>query len=775
MTGIRKKILIISGMVICIFIAFLIIFNNKGRKTDIIPPVSDTPAPVSDTLSLPNEVFLTEFFDFESGDLLMSDNSISSEQAVSGTKSLKFTPALEFGATHEKKLDHISNIEGLREIQVNFKLFATQPLEEVLVVVTIEDPSGQNQLWIGNPVKTTPGKWMGISSDFEITSASLKKENKLKVYFWNKSKNTFYVDDIQLVFSGVVKRFVMHSVPVPERNIFYDFEVPFDGDNPENFSSEYYRSGGKSFLLNGKTSYSPSIVKRVNEVIDSELKLVTLSVWLYPMKANPDVVLVVSLKDAEGKEYSWNGRSSEKGKFTAREWTKHRAQFKLPFEQIRKDDIISAYLWNKSGTDVYVDDMEVVYGETNVRSGEKPLLDMTQFVDKEYSFPVNRSPFRSAFLSKVSIPGLESGYLINNNEVKKGEINPFQPVVAGSFVKGQHSLHQLFCIENRIAVIYSFCPEKQQFQKLVESKVGLLPEWVSDAGVFSCDLNGDNIDEVLVSGHSGEQLFLLSVEGLLGGCQNGTKANSSISVLYNSDQDAMLKELTGKGFTFITGDFNNNGKSEILAVNSATGGYRIVEYDKEIFRTELSVENNELFASGLSNKNISLTAFSPGKGEADLLLITYEHKGRDIIKIAGRRNNTGPLAEKNGFKIPVHLFNNKTQFYTGNFSGDGSLQILINSTDWRFDLKLAEINGQELNVKYNLDFAGYGNSENPKFYECRKFITGKFTQPITDEILAITRNCDDDDYNGLHCRKYTSTGMFVPVIQLFNLKANTER
>ena len=117
-----------------------------------------------------------------------------------------------------------------------------------------------------------------------------------------------------------------------ERFIEYDFEKPIDETESNNYSDELAHTGNYSYHLDPSQAYSPVITRRVADVIDTEFKLITSSVWINAKDDDPNVLLVFTLMDANGKEYFWKGQATKGPNFSKGEWVKLRAQYKLPFE-----------------------------------------------------------------------------------------------------------------------------------------------------------------------------------------------------------------------------------------------------------------------------------------------------------------------------------------------------------------------------------------------------------------------------------------------------------
>ena len=67
-------------------------------------------------------------------------------------------------------------------------------------------------------------------------------------------------------------------------------------------------------------------------------------------------------------------------------------------------------------------------------------------------------------------------------------------------------------------------------------------------------------------------------------------------------------------------------------------------------------------------------------------------------------------------------------------------EILRYNRDWRYDLKQIRFSDSTFRVLANIDFLGYENDHNPKYYEMLKIIPGNFTDAKKTSLMVIGRN-----------------------------------
>jgi len=147
----------------------------------------------------PSERISSEVFDFERIRKDEFGNSLSSEKSFSGKFSSKLTSKNEYGQTIIK---YLKDLKDLNEVHVKAKIFSLENLSDVFFVMEILDSDGNNISWIGKELKmekSSKNEWR----DFETTiipPVDVHVGKKIKLYFWNKAKKTFFVDDVQITY-----------------------------------------------------------------------------------------------------------------------------------------------------------------------------------------------------------------------------------------------------------------------------------------------------------------------------------------------------------------------------------------------------------------------------------------------------------------------------------------------------------------------------------------------------------------------------------------------
>lgn len=111
---------------------------------------------------------------------------------------LKFLSNNEWGPVFSKDINEILNLSS---IHVQFKFYPKDLLKEVLIIVHIVDESTNETIeWTSRKIASQQlNQWQSFDSKFTITN-KLPPSSNIKIYFWNKSKNNFFIDDLSITY-----------------------------------------------------------------------------------------------------------------------------------------------------------------------------------------------------------------------------------------------------------------------------------------------------------------------------------------------------------------------------------------------------------------------------------------------------------------------------------------------------------------------------------------------------------------------------------------------
>lgn len=225
------------------------------------------------------------------------------------------------------------------------------------------------------------------------------------------------------------------------------------------------------------------------------------------------------------------------------------------------------------------------------------------------------------------------------------------------------------------------------------------------SGNFSADKNG--LDEVLCFKNNQAGLFGYSLS-----------QKQFIKLWESTGSDS----LWNNNHTAYSGDFNNDGRCGILLVNKTNKNWRLLYFDD----TQWTVKQS---GSAAALKKEWTTA--------------------------------DPIPDDK-------LFSASDIIYKGDYTGGDSGQLLKLNNDWRFDLKLIEQEKDGFEILGTVDFKGYPDDHNPKYYEFVKIVSGKFLSRGHSSLLIMMRNCADNDFNGRRCKQFENIADLPNSTQVYN-------
>ncbi|MFM7903118.1 MAG: hypothetical protein ACKPAD_14190, partial [Bacteroidota bacterium] len=365
-------------------------------------------------------------FEYESGPNI---KIINRDGQNNPTRVFAFTDSLEYGPTFSSKIKSICETSRFGKLAFSCDAFASRGDLPVPVVVSVE-LEGKTLYWKSINIPFEESKWKNVAMEFLLPTDSIDPEAELKVYIWNNSKHAFMIDNMHVDFiSGGVE--IQTYGFYPERHVSIDFDSPADPKASNVQFGGPSKSGKGSCLLGFFNPFSPVVTRRVGAVADGPMKYVTMRAEIFSAFDNPNLCFAVSLSDSLGNEYFFKSRANER-KFEGGVWTALKADMDLPYEQIRPNDVISVYVWNKGFQNVYIDDFEVQFAESNKRVGAKPLIDIYGYGESGYDFKTNSPPFRRKALEATQIKGVFASTVNTVNDFKN-PINAFDKISVGKF------------------------------------------------------------------------------------------------------------------------------------------------------------------------------------------------------------------------------------------------------------------------------------------------------------------------------------------------------
>jgi len=560
-----------------------------------------------------------------------------------------------------------------------------------------------------------------------------------------------------------------------------DFELTPGMKIPDRLYKGIAHSGIYSCKVFGNDSYSIPFIRNAGDIGMENLQTVGWSTWVYifPTEKEINSSFFFAVYNEPGVNVIWKGISLSGPGIPRGKWFKISSVADLSGVSFKPDHQLKIYFWNRSKTNILVDDFHIVFGRDSERFGDSTRVDLTTktpFAPK-FNFP----PFRTAFLEKEDIHNQNTAFLINDHGVKEGKINPDQIIIGGNFLNNALGLDAILVMKkNGTPEIFSFCPEEGRFMKVqIELPREAIPYFSArfvDKGTF------------LQNGY--EQIFIESEKGFMLGqfepvkevCSQGNNLKTIFKVLWKSGSwETNHGQNTGKQI-FYSGDFNGDQQTEILLV-PGNGTWKLLRFIAKPDGNWKTIaegnsdetanwNNNEAefkisvgrFIAGL-NHDVLLTVMKnkkPGEQKFSLIRFNSVHLKFDPI-FPARQTHYGKTIGLDTLQIADILF-------VGNFNGNREKEIFRYNRDWRFDLKQIRFNDTTFQILQNIDFAGFSKDHNPKYYEVLSLIPGKFINSAVTSLLVIGRNCKNEKSDGKECLEYQNKSVLPDVISIYSMK-----
>lgn len=317
--------------------------------------------------------------------------------------------------------------------------------------------------------------------------------------------------------------------------------------------------------------------------------------------------------------------------------------------------------------------------------------------------------------------------------------------------KGIPSLVDLNSIHNKTFVpVKNTPPFPIQYLKKEQVNLSVLNNFTSNhnfiAGNFVNDKN--NVDELLCVNAATAKIVAFNA------------SNNAFETLWEASVAAT--PLFGIKNKLIAGDFDGNGSDDLLVIDTENGKWQLVRF---------SNKNWETFIIG--KKSISKKWFDSGSTTSITSVFTNNKVALTIVSsksITTLTMNNGEFIEK---ELPITTNNNlvlnpNDLFFEGSF--ENGIELLKLNTEWRFDLKLVSAAQTDFTIKSMLDFKGYENDFNPKYYEFTKLISGNFLNSKKTNLLTISCNCADTNFNGIECNTIESIKTLPNTISIYSIE-----
>ena len=140
----------------------------------------------------------SDLFDFEPTSSF-DNEMISKEKSFLGNKSLRYTSKNEFGPVFTRNINNFKNSNELRMIKVQFQFFSHESIKDLFPTIEITNNDKKierHYLNLNQSIKLN--EWNFVQLELALHPNEVSNLYDINFYFWNKGKNSFYIDDLNL-------------------------------------------------------------------------------------------------------------------------------------------------------------------------------------------------------------------------------------------------------------------------------------------------------------------------------------------------------------------------------------------------------------------------------------------------------------------------------------------------------------------------------------------------------------------------------------------------
>lgn len=566
-----------------------------------------------------------------------------------------------------------------------------------------------------------PEVWFPVEGEIIVKTDSIAEEDLIQFYFWNRDSSSFLVDDLEVYLCD------NYSSNKSDK-FFDDLEKGKSYKKSKTINTEVAYSGEYSSKVSGKNSYSISIINEVENINNyKNIDKIGLSAWIYSLDSEIDAVLVFTIIDTiTGETDYWQGKVIQSEDFKTKKWVKVSSEFIYPRDKIKESQQFQMYLWNRKGNTLYVDDFYVSFKKTD-KEVEDVYIDLTKGTYEEQK-KINYPPFPQKFLYKHDISEYENIAGLLDFSLFENNIR----ILSGSFNgKDINSEQALVIHENK-----SFLLDFKNTNK-VELEFDNIPD---NLYFISCNIDNTPVDEIIGYNKYDESLFIGKVN---------LKEKQVDFTNHKLGFKPLIIENINKGILILSSDlelyrcfFDN--QLETVKINSQYELKSATEY-------KLIAGNFE------KQKNEQILIISGDSVRYDCSLLTIDYSTNKITDW------------KNPINIGVDTLKTSSNYYVVDADNDGIDQLIKYDDAWRFDLKLMHYTDNYFTTTNTLDFKGYSNYLNPKFYEKLNIVGGRFINSEYSFIVVGSNSLEQE--KEMQHLYFDKNNDFKPSIQIYSLNS----
>jgi hypothetical protein len=679
----KKTKLFLFILIVCAFLIISAIIYILGNRFD-------KPTIVHDKPNVESKDAYNYIIDFETLDYISNQSNISKEKALSGVKSgyvkgrNQYSPAIVIP---------IPSNDSTEVDDVNVKFWLNPSTEKInaILVFSILDQNNNQVLWEGYPIvgeNFAADNWYTFNKEFILPDKFVNSSFSVKIYLWNKDDSgaIIFIDDVSVSFKESTE------IENPRTRL-----IDFESSTDKKLSSKYAKSGFYSTYVKGKDDFSATITIPLSELNTNNLSDISFSFNYLSETKDLNAVFVVSVCDKDHKDVLWYGVDLSKASFSPKNWETANGNVIVNEDVLTKGDYIKIYMWNRNDNQVFIDDVYLVMKEKRVSADSiQTAYNMMSFPD--YQVKTNHPPYNFTYLFKKNITSSKD-FSTNNIFTK----NP--KVLVGSFSTNTN-YEQLLTVKSDASYLLSFenlnlKAEKVSFSPAIPQNTTLFAD---ESKVYVFDPATSSI-KIYSYHNSGE--FVSSYDVPV------SKVNSIENIVNVNGKDFSVIEDSGSITTFTL----ENGK-----------------YKQSASSKPISPDNNNL-------KTFKASFFE--KNKTDLLCIYLEDTKCKYVfleynpdsknwKFSGRHSNKSLQS--------FDQLDFMSDYFVVDYNKDGVAELMQFSRSKRFSLRLVSFDLMTYKIMYNIDFKGFNEKQNPKYYEVTRIVSANLVGDKCSEVVIFQDN-----------------------------------
>ena len=530
------------------------------------------------------------------------------------------------------------------------------------------------------------------------------------------------------------------------------FTETHDFENEAGTSTDKAASGSKSLKLSPEVEYGLNITKQIKEISNYQnLRQINVELKCLATK-KIEALYVLAIDDAAGKNIFWDGKPITCDKIGS--WCTLHFSYEIKPDAVKSGSIIKLYPWNKAKELFYIDDISLQYmgienrGETNT----------------------NQNSTTNFFYDFETPDGLTGTESIKQTTAHSGKMacdltggKEYGPIVSKTVSQVSSSV-----------------------LKKVSASVWVYPLTDKTNAVLTTGVTNTKGENIFWGGKGTENMV----------CPKNKWTKINAAFILPSDKLSMDNKINvniwNKGRTdLIIDDLeivygeNNDRKGEKSTIdgNSIYENKFVSQKNKPPFKTiyfNKQTINCSVFADFTPNEMYVALNFLHDKNKLEQLIhikdgiaeiYAYLPESKEFKKVSVR-----PMSADSLLKSKKEPDNDKSFFtptdvtYNGDYFGDNNNEILKYNSDWRFDMKLIEHKADGFNIIGTVDFKGYSNDYNPKYYEFTRIISGRFINANQSSLIVISCNCAAPAFPRTKCEHFKNIATLPNSVGVYSIE-----